>query len=154
MRCPFCGFIDSQVKDSRPSEDGMSIKRRRFCPVCNGKFTTFERIEIRELTILKRNGDKRTFDASKILRSLQVATRKRPVTEEQLEQIVSNITKRLEKFGEGEITSQAIGTMVMSELAKVDHVAYVRYASVYQEFSKADDFQEIIDSINKNGKIS
>ncbi|AIF81098.1 hypothetical protein I862_02675 [endosymbiont of Acanthamoeba sp. UWC8] len=148
MKCPFCGFLDSQVKDSRPSEDGLTIKRRRFCPDCGGRFTTYERIEMRELFVIKKGGDKRLFDPSKLLKSMQVAARKRPVEAEQLEEIVSRITKKLEKYGEGEITSQAVGQLVMNELLKIDQVAYVRYASVYKDFAEASDFGKFIENLN------
>lgn len=148
MKCPFCGFLDSQVKDSRPSEDGLTIKRRRFCPDCGGRFTTYERIEMRELFVIKKGGDKRLFDPSKLLKSMQLATRKRPVEDEQLEEIVSRITKKLEKYGEGEITSQAVGQLVMNELLKIDQVAYVRYASVYKDFAEASDFGKFIENLS------
>jgi transcriptional repressor NrdR len=148
MKCPFCGFLDSQVKDSRPSDDGLTIKRRRFCPDCGGRFTTYERIVMKDIFIIKRNGERRPFDPAKLLKSMQVPARKRPVTNEQLEGIVSKITKKLEKFGEGEITSQAVGQLVMNELAKIDQVAYVRYASVYKDFAEASDFGKFIENLN------
>ncbi len=148
MKCPFCGFLDSQVKDSRPSDDGLTIKRRRFCPDCGGRFTTYERTEMKELFVIKKSGDKRLFDSSKLLKSMQIAARKRPVSGDQLEEIVSRITKKLEKYGEGEITSQAVGQLVMSELAKIDQVAYVRYASVYKDFSEASDFGKFIENLS------
>lgn len=150
MKCPFCDFIDTQVKDSRPSEDGSLIKRRRLCVKCGARFTTFERIEIRELKVIKRNGEKRPFDSSKLLRSLEVATRKRPVAHEELDKIVSSIIKKLEKYGEGEIESSIVGQLVMDELAKVDEVSYVRYASVYKDFSKASDFGKLIAEISND----
>lgn len=148
MKCPFCSFPDSQVKDSRPSDDSLSIKRRRQCPNCGGRFTTFERIETRELKIIKRNGEIRPFDSSKLARSIEVACRKRPVPAERIDEIISNVMKKLEKYGEGEVESKIVGQMLMDELAKVDPVAYVRYASVYMEFNKASDFGKFIGSID------
>lgn len=150
MKCPFCDFLDTQVKDSRPSEDGSLIKRRRLCVKCGGRFTTFERIEMRELKIIKRNSEKRPFDSNKLLRSLEVATRKRPVSPEDLEKIVSAIIKKLDKYGEGEIESSIVGQLVMDELAKIDEVSYVRYASVYKDFSKATDFGKLIAEISND----
>lgn len=147
MKCPFCDFADTQVKDSRPSDDGLTIKRRRQCLSCGARFTTQERLELRELKIIKKDGEIRPFDTSKMLRSIEVATRKRPVSSEQLEMIVSRILKKLEKFGEGEIESKVVGELVMEELAKIDDVAYVRYASVYKDFSKAADFGKFIQGI-------
>src|SRR4051812_46043096 len=148
MKCPFCSFPDSQVKDSRPSDDGLSIKRRRLCINCGARFTTFERIENRELRVIKRSGEIRPFDSSKVLRSIEVACRKRPVTHEQIDEIVSRITKKLEKYGEGEVESKVIGQIVMDELSKIDHVAYIRYASVYMDFTKASDFSKCIDNLD------
>lgn len=147
MKCPFCDFSDTQVKDSRPSEDSSTIKRRRMCIQCGGRFTTLERLELREILVKKRNGEVKPFEENKVLRSLQVATRKRPVTSDQLEQIVSEIMKKIDRFGEGEVESRLIGKLVMDELAKVDQVAYVRYASVYKEFAKATDFGKFIAKI-------
>lgn len=147
MKCPFCDFADTQVKDSRPSEDGISIKRRRQCLSCGARFTTQERLELREIKIIKKDGEIRPFDTTKMVRSIEVATRKRPVTSEQIEMIVSRILKKLEKFGEGEIESKVVGELVMEELAKIDDVAYVRYASVYKDFSKAADFGKFIQGI-------
>lgn len=149
MKCAFCHFSDTQVKDSRPNEDGTCIKRRRFCLNCGARFTTYERIETREIKVIKRNGVEKTFDRIKLLKSIEIAARKRLVNNEQLESIVSNIIKKLEKFGEGEVPSQLIGKLAMSELSLVDHVAYVRYASVYMDFSKPSDFNKFI----KNLKI-
>ena len=147
MKCPFCDFSDTQVKDSRPSEDSSTIKRRRMCIQCGGRFTTLERLELREILVKKRNGEVKPFEENKVLRSLQVATRKRPVTGDQLEQNVSEIMKKIDRFGEGEVESRLIGKLVMEELAKVDQVAYVRYASVYKEFAKATDFGKFIAKI-------
>lgn len=148
MKCPFCAFPDSQVKDSRPSDDCLSIKRRRLCTNCGGRFTTFERIETRELKVKKRNGEIRPFDSSKLARSIEVACRKRPVSAERIDEMISNVMKKLEKYGEGEVESRIVGQMLMDELARVDPVAYVRYASVYMEFNKASDFGKFIGSID------
>lgn len=152
MKCPFCEFPDTQVKDSRPSDDSAIIKRRRQCIKCGGRFTTLERIEIREINVRKRNGEVRPFDLNKTLRSLEVATRKRPVKREQLEKIVFEIMKKLERYGDGEVDSSIIGQLVMDELAKIDQVAYVRYASVYKEFAKAADFGKFIANISNAKK--
>ncbi|MBY0408257.1 MAG: transcriptional regulator NrdR [Rickettsiales bacterium] len=150
MRCPFCSHPDTQVKDSRPSEDGMTIRRRRYCPECNSRFTTFERVQLRELTVLKKNGERRMFDRDKLTRSLGIALRKRPVTQEQTEQLVTRITQKLESLGENEIPTQMIGTTVMEELKKLDSVAYIRFASVYRDFTEAKDFEDLIDELDKN----
>lgn len=147
MKCPFCGHTDTQVKDSRPSEDGLTIRRRRFCPSCNSRFTTFERIQLRELTVLKTNGERRMFDRDKITRSLHVALRKRPVTEEQIEQLVTRVVQRLESMGENEIPTSVIGKLVMEELKPIDTVGYIRFASVYRDFTEAKDFEEIVDEL-------
>jgi transcriptional repressor NrdR len=149
MKCPFCDFLDTQVKDSRPSDDGMVIKRRRHCPSCGARFTTYERMEMRELVVIKKNGERRPFDGDKILRSIIVATRKRNVSKETAEAILSRIIKKLEKFGEGEVETKVIGRLIMEELANVDDVSYVRYASVYQDFADAGDFGEFIASMRK-----
>ena len=144
MRCPFCGHPESQVKDSRPSEDGTAIRRRRFCPECEGRFTTFERVQLRELTILKRSGRRSPFDREKLLRSISIALRKRPVDPDQLEQIVSRIVRQLESRGETEIASSVIGELVMNGLKSLDEVAYVRYASVYRDFRETQDFARFL----------
>lgn len=149
MKCPFCSFPDSQVKDSRPSEDGLTIKRRRLCSNCEARFTTFERIETRELKVLKRSGEIRPYDSSKVLRSIEVACRKRPVSEAQIEEMVSRINKKLDKYSEGEVESKIIGQIVMDELSKIDQVAYIRYASVYMDFNKASDFSKCIDNLDE-----
>src|SRR6185503_4595685 len=125
MKCPFCGHDDTQVKDSRPSEDGLTIRRRRFCPECNSRFTTFERVQLRELTVLKKNGERRMFDRDKLARSLGIALRKRPVTSEQTEQLVTRITQKLESMGESEIPTTLIGKTIMEDLKKLDSVAYI-----------------------------
>ena len=129
MRCPFCGHDETQVKDSRPSEDGAAIRRRRLCPQCEGRFTTFERVQLRELTILKRSGRRAPFDRDKLARSLSVALRKRPVEPERVERMISTITRQLESMGETELPSSTIGELIMKHLKQLDDVAYVRYAS-------------------------
>lgn len=147
MKCPYCGFEDTSVKDSRPSEDGSSIRRRRFCPKCDSRFTTLERVQLRELTVVKKDGTRKMFDRDKLTRSLLIAVRKRPVSPDQVEMTVNNIVKNLEGLGENEITSVQIGKEVMAALLKLDQVAYVRYASVYREFREAKDFQKFIGEI-------
>ena len=144
MRCPFCGHSESQVKDSRPSEDGASIRRRRLCPQCGGRFTTFERVQLRELTIIKRSGRRAPFDREKLVRSISVAIRKRPVEPERVEQLVNGIVRQLESMGETEIPSHAVGELVMKALKSLDDVAYVRYASVYRDFKQTDDFADFL----------
>jgi transcriptional repressor NrdR len=144
VRCPFCGHADSQVKDSRPSEDGAAIRRRRFCGECGGRFTTFERVQLRELTIVKRSGRRNPFDREKLVRSLAVALRKRPVDPERVEALVSQIVRQLESRGETEIPSSVIGELVMKALKSVDDVAYVRYASVYRDFRETQDFAQFL----------
>ena len=140
MRCPFCAHEASQVKDSRPSEDGAAIRRRRLCPECGGRFTTFERVQLRELTILKRSGRRTPFDRDKLARSIAVAIRKRPIEPERVERMISLITRQLESLGETELPSSAVGEMVMKQLKALDDVAYVRYASVYRDFREAGEF--------------
>ncbi len=144
MRCPFCGELESQVKDSRPSEDGAAIRRRRLCPECGGRFTTFERVQLRELTILKRSGRRAPFDREKLIRSISIATRKRPVDPERLERMVNAIVRQLESLGETEIGSNVVGEMVMKAMKALDDVAYVRYASVYRDFRQTDDFARFL----------
>ncbi len=144
MRCPFCGHAESQVKDSRPSEDGAAIRRRRLCPECGGRFTTFERVQLRELTIMKRSGRRTPFDRDKLARSIAIATRKRPVDPERLERMISAITRQLESMGETELPSSAIGELVMKHLQQLDDVAYVRYASVYRDFRETQDFARFL----------
>lgn len=150
MKCPFCGHADTQVKDSRPSEDGLTIRRRRYCPECNSRFTTFERVQLRELTVLKKNGERRMFDRDKLARSLQLALRKRPVTPEQTEQLVTRITQKLESIGESEIPTSMIGATIMEELKKLDSIAYIRFASVYKDFREAKDFENIVGELGGN----
>lgn len=147
MRCPFCGHEDTQVKDSRSSDDGAAIRRRRMCSKCGSRFTTSERIQIRELTVVKKDGQKRPFDRDKLTRSIQLAIRKRPVSEDQVEQAVNGIVRKFESSGENEISTEHIGQAVMSALAKIDPVAYVRFASVYKEFREARDFEDFIGNI-------
>jgi transcriptional repressor NrdR len=144
MRCPFCGHAESQVKDSRPSEEGASIRRRRSCPQCGGRFTTFERVQLRELTIIKRSGRRTPFDREKLVRSISVATRKRPVDPERVDRLVNAIVRQLESLGETEIGSSVVGEMVMKALKSLDDVAYVRYASVYRDFRHTDDFASFL----------
>ncbi len=144
MHCPFCGNEDTQVKDSRPSEDGQSIRRRRYCPKCDSRFTTFERVQIRELTVVKKDGGRRPFDRDKLVHSIGIAVRKRPVSSEQVEMTVNNIVRELESSGENEIKSAAIGEAVMRALANLDPVAYVRFASVYKDFREVKDFEEFV----------
>ena len=147
MKCPFCGHADTQVKDSRPSEDGLTIRRRRFCPECNSRFTTFERVQLRELTLVKKNGERRMFDRDKLLRSIQIATRKRPVTTEQVDQLVTRVTQKLESLGEPEIPTAMVGKVVMDELKELDTIAYIRFASVYRDFREAKDFEDIVEEL-------
>lgn len=148
MRCPFCGHDETQVKDSRPSDDGMTIRRRRFCPGCTQRFTTIERVQLRELTVVKADGRRVPFDRDKLTRSVRVAVRKRPVSEERLERIVNGIVRQLEASGESDIASGQIGEAVMEALREVDEVAYVRFASVYRNFREAKDFEAFL------GKLS
>jgi len=144
MRCPFCGHEDTQVKDSRPTEDSAAIRRRRSCPACGARFTTFERVQLRELMVVKKDGEKVPFDREKLMRSFHIALRKRPVDEERIERIVNSIQRRLETLGEQEIPTKVIGEMVMDNLADLDPVAYVRFASVYRNFREARDFEEFV----------
>jgi len=144
MRCPFCGHAESQVKDSRPSEDGAAIRRRRLCPECGGRFTTFERVQLRELTILKRSGRRTPFERDKLTRSIAVAIRKRPIDPERVERMISSIVRQLESMGETELPSSAVGELVMKQLKALDDVAYVRYASVYRDFRETQDFANFL----------
>jgi transcriptional repressor NrdR len=144
MRCPFCANEDTQVKDSRPTDDNSAIRRRRQCPNCGARFTTFERVQLRELTVVKTNGQREPFDRDKLVRSMQVALRKRPVDPERLERVVNGIVRRLESSGESEIPTSVIGQIVMDALANLDQVAYVRFASVYRNFREAKDFEEFV----------
>lgn len=144
MRCPFCGHAESQVKDSRPSEDGAAIRRRRSCPECGGRFTTFERVQLRELTIVKRSGRRTPFDRDKLARSVSIAIRKRPIEPERVERMISAITRQLESMGETELPSSTVGELVMKQLKELDDVAYVRYASVYRDFRETEDFARFL----------
>jgi|TARA_S200000501_G_scaffold70602_1_gene62584 transcriptional repressor NrdR len=150
MKCPFCGNIDTQVKDSRATEDNSAIRRRRFCSACGARFTTFERIQLRELTVLKKSGKKVPFDRDKLERSVQIALRKRPVENERIERMISGIVRRVESLGETEVSSDVIGEIVMEGLQSVDSVAYVRFASVYKNFREAKDFEEFLGVISSN----
>ncbi len=144
MRCPFCGHNDTQVKDSRPTEDNSAIRRRRLCPNCGARFTTFERVQLRELTVLKRNDQKEPFERDKLLSSMRIALRKRPVEEDRVERVVNSIVRRLESSGESEIRADTIGEMVMEALGQLDQVAYLRFASVYRNFREIKDFEDFI----------
>lgn len=152
MRCPFCGHTDSQVKDSRAADDGGAIRRRRECPSCGGRFTTFERVQLRELTVLKNNGSKEPFEREKLIRSLRTPLRKRPVTGEQIERAVNGIVRQIETSLDGEVTSKRIGELVMQALANLDQVAYVRYASVYRDFSEPSDFRDFLGQMQSEKK--
>ncbi|WOI52424.1 transcriptional regulator NrdR [Parvularcula sp. LCG005] len=149
MRCPFCSSEDTQVKDSRPAEEGAAIRRRRQCGECGGRFTTFERVQLRELTIVKSSGKKVPFDREKLHRSIAIATRKRDIDAEQLERTVSTIIRQLEASGENEISSRDVGEYVMRALKDIDAVAFVRYASVYRNFTQAKDFEAFLDSMEQ-----
>ena len=144
MRCPFCAHEDTQVKDSRPTEDNAVIRRRRSCPACNARFTTFERVQLRDLTILKSSGRRETFDREKLKRSVAIALRKRPVNDDRLERMISSLVRQLEASGQNEFPSDRLGEMVMEMLADLDQVAYVRFASVYRDFREAKDFEEFV----------
>jgi transcriptional repressor NrdR len=152
MRCPFCGNEDTQVKDSRPTEDNSAIRRRRQCPNCGARFTTFERVQLRELTVLKSNGKRETFDRDKLLRSMTIALRKRPVDPDRVERAVNGIVRRLESSGESEIPTKLIGELIMDALASLDQVAYVRFASVYRNFREARDFEEFIEKLGSEAE--
>ena len=148
MRCPYCNKSDTQVKDSRPSEDGSAIRRRRHCPDCGGRFTTFERVQLRELQVVKRSGRRVPFDRDKLMRSVQIALRKRPVDADRIERMVSAIVRQLESTGETDISAQTIGNLVMEGLRTLDDVAYVRFASVYRNFREAKDFEEVLGELS------
>jgi transcriptional repressor NrdR len=147
MRCPFCGHDDTQVKDSRPTEDNSAIRRRRFCPGCGARFTTFERVQLRELTVIKSTGQREPFDRDKLLRSMRIALRKRPVDADRIDRLVNSLVRQLESSGESEIPSSQIGEIVMNALFGLDQVAYVRYASVYKDFREAADFNEFVGTL-------
>ena len=149
MHCPFCGHDDTQVKDSRPTEDGAAIRRRRFCVACSQRFTTIERVQLRELIVVKSDDRRVAFDRDKLARSVRIALRKRPVTEERIERIVNGIVRQLEASGESEIPSKQIGELVMETLKEVDAVAYVRFASVYRNFREAKDFEAFLGQLSE-----
>jgi transcriptional repressor NrdR len=151
MRCPFCGFEDTQVKDSRPTDDRAAIRRRRFCPNCAARFTTFERVQLRELTVVKKTGQREPFERDKLARSIYIALRKRPVEPERVERVINSLVRQLESSGESEIPTEVIGGLVMESLATLDQVAYVRFASVYRNFREAKDFGEFIGRIAGDG---
>lgn len=144
MKCPYCGSLESQVKDSRPTDDHASIRRRRVCPDCGGRFTTFERVQLRELTVVKRSGRRTPFDRDKLQTSIEIALRKRPVAPERIERMVNGIVRQLESAGETDVPSATVGGLVMEGLKSLDDVAYVRFASVYKNFREARDFEEIL----------
>ena len=152
MRCPYCACLDTAVKDSRPTEENAAIRRRRVCPDCGGRFTTFERVQLRELTVVKRSGKKVAFNRDKLLNSVSVALRKRPIDEERIERMVSGIVRQLENSGETEIPSMNVGEMVMEALRGLDPVAYVRFASVYRNFREAADFEGVLGEIASDGE--
>jgi transcriptional repressor NrdR len=147
MRCPFCGFEDTQVKDSRPTDDRSAIRRRRFCTNCAARFTTFERVQLRELTVVKKNGQREPFERDKLARSIYTATRKRPIEPERTERVINSIVRQLESSGETDVSTDQIGELVMESLSSLDQVAYVRFASVYRDFREAKDFGEFIGRI-------
>ena len=153
MRCPNCASLDTQVKDSRPTEDSSVIRRRRVCLACNFRFTTFERVQLRELVVIKRNGRRVPFDRDKLMRSVQVALRKRPVDPERVEQMVSKIVRELESLGENEVSSETIGETVMEHLRGLDDVAYVRFASVYRNFREPKDFQAVLGELSADEQV-
>ncbi len=144
MRCPYCASLETQVKDSRPTDDSSAIRRRRICPDCGGRFTTFERVQLRELVIVKRSGRRTPFDRDKLMRSVMIALRKRPVDQDRIEQLVSRIVRQLESMGETELASSTVGGLVMAGLKELDDVAYVRYASVYKDFRHTGDFAKFL----------
>ena len=152
MRCPFCGHDASQVKDSRPTDDGAAIRRRRQCEGCAARFTTFERIQLRDLTVVKSESRREPFDREKLLRSISIAARKRPVEPVRLEKLVSGIQRQLETSGEAEVSAKRIGEMVMDGLKGLDSVAYIRFASVYRDFSEAKDFEAFAGSVEEVGR--
>ena len=150
MRCPFCGFEDTQVKDSRPSQDQSAIRRRRACSSCGSRFTTFERVQLRELTVIKRDKSRSPFDREKLMRSVSIAIRKRPVKPEDIDRMVNGIVRRLETSGESDVSSTTIGELIMDGLSQLDSIAYVRFASVYRNFRETKDFEEFIDELQSD----
>ncbi len=151
MRCPYCGNADTQVKDSRPADDNSTIRRRRECSDCAGRFTTFERVQLREITVEKKSGKRVPFDRDKLTRSINVALRKRDVDPERAERMITGIVRQLESRGEGEVSTEDIGRLAMKGLKAVDDVAYVRFASVYRDFREAEDFVKLLDELNSDG---
>lgn len=149
MRCPYCGDDNTQVKDSRPTEDSSAIRRRRVCTACGGRFTTFERVQLRELTVVKKSGEKESFDREKLERSVFTAVRKRALDEERVQRMISGVVRQLESLGDAEITSEKIGGFVMEGLKEMDDVAFVRFASVYRNFSAADDFRHFLAELDR-----
>ena len=149
MRCPFCGNDDTQVKDSRPTDDGASIRRRRQCPACAGRFTTFERVQLRELTLVKKSGKREPFDRDKLARSIEIACRKRPVEPERIERLLNGVVRQLESLGEAEIEADTVGELVMAALKALDPVAYIRFASVYRDFREAKDFETFVGGLSE-----
>ena len=154
MRCPFCGNEDTQVKDSRPTEDNSAIRRRRYCPACGARFTTFERVQLRELTVIKKSGRRVPFDRDKLERSISIALRKRPVEPDRVERMVNGLVRRLESMGESDVPAETIGKLVMEGLESLDQVAYVRFASVYRNFREASDFETFVGEMTGNGRQS
>ena len=154
MRCPYCQSEDTQVKDSRPAEDGAAIRRRRVCPDCGGRFTTFERVQLRDLVVVKKSGRKVPFDRDKLARSIEIAVRKRNVDPERIDRAVTGIVRQLESSGETEVPSAEIGRLVMEALKALDDVAYVRFASVYRNFREAKDFEQFVESLGERGSAS
>lgn len=150
MKCPYCGGLDTQVKDSRPTEDSTFIRRRRVCPDCGGRFTTFERVQLRDLMVVKRSGRRVPFDRDKLQRSIETALRKRPVSEERIERLVNGLVRQIESMGENDITSEQIGLTVMEGLKGLDDVAYMRFASVYRNFREAKDFEVLLGELLSN----
>ncbi|MEM6677021.1 MAG: transcriptional regulator NrdR [Pseudomonadota bacterium] len=154
MRCPFCGNVDTQVKDSRPAEDHVAIRRRRLCPACGGRFTTYERVQLRDLVVVKKNGKREAFDRDKLARSIRIALQKRPIEAERVEQMISGIVRRLESMGDTDIASDTIGEIVMEALARIDTVAYVRFASVYKNFQEVADFDKFVSELRPEARNS
>jgi transcriptional repressor NrdR len=150
MRCPYCGNPDTQVKDSRPSEDNTAIRRRRVCPDCGGRFTTFERVQLRDLTVVKKSGRRETFDRDKLARSFELALRKRPVDPERVERVINGIVRQLESTGDSDVPSAEVGRLVMEGLKNLDEVAYVRFASVYRNFRDTEDFKTVLDELTSD----
>ncbi len=150
MHCPFCSASDTQVKDSRQRVDGKAIKRRRYCPECDSRFSTLEMVEPKDLTVLKRDGSKRPFNRDNVIKAVTLATRKRDISEDQVESLVDRVITKIEKSGQGEIQTNEIGKIIMKELQKLDEVSYVRFASVYKEFSEAKDFEKFLNKMNKS----